>query len=216
VSVTRLLPVAAVLAALVAAGLVLFVLSHGPARVLCLALVTGVGYGVTAGLMKLVSLALRSGLLAVGESWAFYAVCLVGPLSFLLSQHTFGHGQAIAPALAVMTTVDPLVSAVVGIWGLGESADLGPTTAVFELAAVVSIVVGIAYLARRATGEPAGRREAGHRTIPAPIEVVPPMAEHPDVLGLRAPAEILGLPGPSGTVVLRERRNTEPYVTSRG
>lgn len=186
----RLLGVAAVLAVLVAAGLALFVLSHGPTRILGLALVTGVGYGVTAGLMKVVSVALRSGLAAVGENWAFYAVCVVGPLSFVLSQHTFGHGQVLAPALAVITTVDPLVSGVVGVLGLGESADLGPATAGFEFAAVVAIIAGIAYLARRATGDPGPRHVGRHRATSVAVRI-PAMQRHSEVIALRENADVV-------------------------
>jgi hypothetical protein len=131
-------------------GLVLSSLVSGPAKVLGLALATGVFYGLTAGLMKVVAGELREGIAAPFQHWTLYAVCVVGPIGFLLSQNTFQLGRMVSPALAVITTVDPLVGVAIGVWWLGESAMTGPVVLVGELLAAVVIVIGIAVLARRA------------------------------------------------------------------
>ena len=80
-------PLALVLAGVVAACFVVAVRTDGPGRVGALALATGVCYGVTAGLMKIVTAELRTGgpLLALTHA-PLYVVCVVGPLGFLLSQ----------------------------------------------------------------------------------------------------------------------------------
>jgi drug/metabolite transporter (DMT)-like permease len=131
------------------AGLAWSSLVTSPARVLGLALATGVFYGVTAGLMKLVAADLRTGWLTTFTHWSLYVVCVVGPIGFLLSQNTFQQGRLIAPALAVITTVDPLVGVVIGVWWMGESAAAGPSVLAGELIAAVAIVAGIAVLSWR-------------------------------------------------------------------
>ena len=133
------------------AGLVLSMTAvRGPARVLGLALATGVFYGLTAGLMKVVAGELRQGFTEPFGHWTLYAVCVIGPIGFLLSQNTFQQGTMVSPALAVITTVDPLVGVAIGVWWLGESAATGTGVLAGEVAAAVVIMLGIAVLARRA------------------------------------------------------------------
>ncbi|HEX4703205.1 MAG TPA: DMT family transporter, partial [Pseudonocardiaceae bacterium] len=141
---------ALVLALIAVAGLGLSVVARGPSRVLGLALATGVFYGLTAGLMKVVAGQLRQGPLVPFGHWTLYAVCVIGPIGFLLSQNTFQQGRLMSPALAVITTVDPLVGVAIGVWWLGESAATGPMVLFGELVAALVIVFGIAVLARRA------------------------------------------------------------------
>lgn len=132
------------------AGLVVSMTARGPARVLGLAGATGVFYGLTAGLMKVVAGELREGPSVPFEHWTLYAVCVVGPIGFLLSQNTFQQGTMVSPALAVITTVDPLVGVAIGVWWLGESAANGAGVLAGELVAALVIVLGIAILSRRA------------------------------------------------------------------
>jgi hypothetical protein len=157
---------AAALGVVAMGGLVLSWLITGPARVLGLALATGVFYGVTAGLMKVVAGELREGVAAPFQHWTLYAVCVVGPVGFLLSQNTFQQGRLVSPALAVITTVDPLVGVAIGVWWLGESAATGPVVLAGELVAAAVIVAGIAVLARR----------AGRLTTSTPLQPASPRA----------------------------------------
>ena len=76
-------------------------------------------------------------------------VCAIGPLGFLLSQQTFQRGKLMSPALAVITTVDPLVSAAIGVSWLGERIEYSSAVLAGETAAAVAIVGGIVLLARR-------------------------------------------------------------------
>jgi drug/metabolite transporter (DMT)-like permease len=146
-------PLALVLAGVVAACFVVAVRTDGPARVGALALATGVCYGVTAGLMKIVTAELRTGgPLSVLTHAPLYVVCVVGPLGFLLSQHTFQQGTLIAPALAVITVVDPLVGILIGLSWLGEHvSDTSSLDLAGEAVAGVVLVAGVVVLAHRGT-----------------------------------------------------------------
>jgi hypothetical protein len=124
----------------------------GPVQVAALAAATGVLYGLTAGLMKVVTSQFRSG----GPAEVFthpvlYVVCAVGPMGFLLSQNTFQHGTLIAPALAIITIVDPLVGVAIGVSWLGEQVNSSPAVLAGELIAVLVIIGSVALLAHRGT-----------------------------------------------------------------
>ena len=101
VEADRVLPLALALAVLMLLGLAVSSAVRGSVRVLGLALATGVMYGVTAGLIKIVAGQLRLGLTEPFTHWALYTVCVIGPIGFLLSQNTFQQGLAISPALAL-------------------------------------------------------------------------------------------------------------------
>jgi drug/metabolite transporter (DMT)-like permease len=148
------LPLAVILAAIVVGCVVLSSLPRvsPTAQVGALALATGICYGVTAGLMKVVTGQIRDGGLAeVFGHPAFYVVCVVGPIGFLLSQNTFQHGLLIAPALATITIVDPLVGIAIGVAWLGEKLDSSPPVLVGEAISAVVVIAGIAVLAHRGT-----------------------------------------------------------------
>ncbi|GAB2973358.1 DMT family transporter [Amycolatopsis acidiphila] len=151
-------PLAVVLGLVALLGLGLSTVLRGPGRVLGLALATGVFYGVTAGLMKVVAGQLRLGVTVPFAHWALYVVCVIGPIGFLLSQNTFQQGRMISPALAVITTSDPLVGVAIGIGWMGESAATGAGVLAGELVAAAVIVAGIAVLAHRSS----------HLVAPAP------------------------------------------------
>ncbi|WP_020658534.1 DMT family transporter [Amycolatopsis benzoatilytica] len=123
----------------------------GSLRVLGLAVATGVLYGLTAGLMKVVAGQFRSGVDEPFRHWTLYLVCVVGPLGFLLSQNTFQQGRFLTPALAVITALDPLVGVAIGLSWMGESADGRPLALAGEALAALVIVVGIAMLSTRAS-----------------------------------------------------------------
>jgi hypothetical protein len=139
-------------------------LARGQVRVAALALATGMIYGTTAGLIKLLTGVIRRG----GPSSIFshpelYVVCLIGPVGFLLSQRTFKEGVLIAPALAVISIVDPLVSVAIAVSWLGERVATEPSAVVGQAVGLMVLIAGIAALAQRAValrqngGAPAGR-----------------------------------------------------------
>lgn len=144
-----LLPLAITFGVLVVGCVVLAFRTNRSVRVLALALATGILYGVTAGLMKIVSGQFRLGLAVPFQHWALYTVCLIGPMGFLLSQNTFQQGKLITTAVAVITTVDPLVGIGIGVNWFGESVSTSPAALVGEIVAALMIIGGIIVLAHR-------------------------------------------------------------------
>ncbi|MDR7299977.1 DMT family transporter [Haloactinomyces albus] len=135
----------------------------GEIRVIALALGTGVLYGITAALMKVVTGQIRMG--GIGEPfqhWVLYVVCVIGPFGFLLNQNAFQQGKLVSLVLAVITTVDPLVGVAIGIFWFGEHTVSTPAVLTGEALAGVAIIGGIAMLAHR--GE--YLRQEAERTTP--------------------------------------------------
>ncbi len=143
------LPLAIALAALVAACLVYAAVVTHPSRVLALALATGVLYGVTAGMMKVVVGQLRLGVDEPFRHVTLYVVCVIGPMGFLLSQNTFQQGRLVSPAVAVITSVDPVIAVLIGVGWLGERLDTSPAALAGECAAAVVVIAGIAFITLR-------------------------------------------------------------------
>lgn len=157
------LPLAVILAIVFGACLLAATRFPGEVRVISLALATGVLYGVTAALMKVVAEQVRAGGIAEPfQHWVLYSVCVIGPCGFLLSQNTFQQGKLISPALAMITTVDPLVGVAIGVSWFGENMVSSPIVLAGEAVAGVAIVGGIALLTHR--GEHL-RRETEQRDV---------------------------------------------------
>ena len=147
-----LLPLATALGLSVLLCLAIAARFSSAVAVAALAAATGVLYGVTAGLMKVVTGQFRSGgLFEPFTHPVLYVVCAVGPLGFLLSQNTFQRGTLIAPALAIITIVDPLVGVAIGVGWLGERINTSPPALVGEVISVLVLVGSVALLAQRGT-----------------------------------------------------------------
>jgi drug/metabolite transporter (DMT)-like permease len=147
-----LLPLAITLAVLVVGCLAVAARFSGAVHVAALAAATGVLYGLTAGLMKVVTSQFRSG--GFVEPFGhpvLYVVCAVGPMGFLLSQNTFQQGTLIAPALAIITIVDPLVGVAIGVSWLGEQVNSSPAVLTGQVLAAIVLIGSIALLAHRGT-----------------------------------------------------------------
>jgi drug/metabolite transporter (DMT)-like permease len=136
--------------AVVAVGCLIYasVVTH-PSRVLALALTTGILYGVTAGLMKVVTGQLRIGLDEPFRHPVLYVVCIIGPIGFLLSQNTFQQGRLVSPAVAVITSADPVVGVLVGVSWLGERIDTSPAHLAGAAIGAAVVVAGIALISAR-------------------------------------------------------------------
>jgi hypothetical protein len=147
-----LLPLAITLAVLVVGCLAVAARFSGAVHVAALAAATGVLYGLTAGLMKVVTSLVRSGgFVELFGHPVLYVVCVVGPMGFLLSQNTFQQGTLIAPALAIITIVDPLVGVAIGVSWLGEQINSSPAVLTGQMIAAVVLIGSIALLAHRGT-----------------------------------------------------------------
>lgn len=124
----------------------------GPAalRPLWLALSCGTAFGVNALLLKIVPATLPAGFADPLRQWPLYLVVIVTPVGFLLNQNAFQAGTLIAPALAVITTADPLVSMAAGAAFLHEKIAATPMELATEGLALAVTIAGVVVLAQRA------------------------------------------------------------------
>lgn len=149
-SLVSMVPLVIALGVVVAGCLMASSRGHGLVPALAMALATGVLYGVTACFIKVVAAEFSKTPTAPLHGWALYALCVVGPVGFLLSQNAFQASPAASPILAVLTTVDPVVAIVVGRLWLGEEVHLGLLELTGQVGALAVMTAGIALLAQRA------------------------------------------------------------------
>src|SRR5699024_742461 len=121
----------------------------GPVRALSLATATGVFYGVTAGLTKLAVGDLSDGPVTMLTNWPIYLVAACGPLGFVLNQNAFRVGEALAPTLAVIIGLQPLVSIGIGVVWLEEQVRGTPFAILGEFLAFGVLLTGVVVLSRR-------------------------------------------------------------------
>jgi len=186
------LPLAAGLAAVLAGCLAAARWGPRAVRPLWLAAGCGAAFGVNALLLKIVPGTLPAGFADPLRQWPLYLMVIVTPVAFLLNQNAFQAGALIAPALALITTADPLVSVVVGAACLHEKIAAAPLDLAAEGLFLAVTIGGVIALAQRAPqlaqaldqpgtaapGRAAGdrpRAAAGHlaRARIAPLAVTP-------------------------------------------
>jgi drug/metabolite transporter (DMT)-like permease len=167
VSFTTFLPLALVLAAAVAACLAAAHWGPRQVRPLWLALACGLDFGVNAFLLKLVPVTLAEGFSDPLKQWPLYAIVITAPSGFLLNQNAFQAGTLISPVLAIITTVDPLVSIGVAYAWLGETIDSSPLALAGEIISLAVMTLGVFALARRTPHVMSTRPEPSLATGPA-------------------------------------------------
>jgi drug/metabolite transporter (DMT)-like permease len=150
VSLLAVLPLAAGLAAVLVICLAGLRWAPRDLRPLMLALATGVDFGVTAFLLKLLPQSLAHGFSHPAHLWPLFAVIITGPLGFLLSQNAFQADILISPVLAVITTTDPLVSIGIAHLWLNERLSSSAPAIAGEVISIAVMGGGIAALSRRA------------------------------------------------------------------
>jgi drug/metabolite transporter (DMT)-like permease len=143
------LPLVAGLAAVLAGCLAAARWGPAPLRPLWLALGCGADFGVNALLLKIVPATLPAGFADPLRQWPLYLMVIVTPVGFLLNQNAFQAGTLIAPALAVITTADPLVSMAAGAAFLHEKIAAAPPELAIEGLALAVTITGIIALAQR-------------------------------------------------------------------
>lgn len=159
-----LVPLAIGLGVIVLGCLAVAARCSGAVQVAALAAATGVLYGLTAGLMKVVTGQFRAnGFIEPFEHPLLYVVCAVGPMGFLLSQNTFQQGTLIAPALAIITIVDPLVGVAIGVSWLGEQVDSSPAVLAGQVISAVVLIGSVVLLTYRSTRLRQQNEQATHR-----------------------------------------------------
>lgn len=149
VRLASLLPLAIAIAVVLAVCLGMAARFGGQVRALCLAMASGILYGVTAGLAKLVLDSFSRGFSTPFTDWPLYVLIIVGLVGFLLNQNAFQSARTLAPVLAVITILDPVVAVAVGIVWLDERLESTPLAIAGELLAMMVMALGVVVLARR-------------------------------------------------------------------
>jgi drug/metabolite transporter (DMT)-like permease len=118
-------------------------------RPLALALATGICYGVSAFLVKLVTADFHHGLSGLLTDWPIYALAIVGPVGFLLNQDAFqSSGTLIAPVLSIITVCDPIISIALAALWLDERLTSTPAGIAGQVISLIVMTVGIVVIAR--------------------------------------------------------------------
>jgi hypothetical protein len=127
----------------------------GPARQAALiGVAVGILYTAVAALLKtLTDIAVASPLHLL-QSWQLYTVLALGGAGLVLNQLAFQAGP-LSASLPATTTVDPLLSIVVGIAVFDESVSVGPATVIAGAALLGAIGLAVIKLAR-ASAPPGG------------------------------------------------------------
>jgi hypothetical protein len=106
----------------------------------------GLGFAGTAGALKQVTVELNGGLALVFTSWPVYALALAGATGMLLTELAFKAGP-LSASLPAMSTVDTVVSLVIGVAVFDEPFRLNALALFGEVTGLVVVVVGLAGLA---------------------------------------------------------------------
>ncbi len=120
----------------------------------------GIVFGLVAGAIKAATEAWSAG--EVLSSWPAYAVCVLGPLGFLLNQRAYNRTR-LPDYLPMLNMVNPLMSLAFGVAVYAERPNGDASSVVAEVVGLGAVLLGIFFLAR--TDEPASAtapREVDH------------------------------------------------------
>jgi len=140
----RWLVAAAIMVPMLAACLLWGRRAHGATRASLLAIGVGLLGGVLGVLAKTVVSDLGHGVLAAATSWTLYALIVVGLSGTYLQQLSFQAG-ALHTSLPIITVLEPVVAAVMGLTMFHEQLQVAGLRMVLLAAAVV--LMGIATVA---------------------------------------------------------------------
>ena len=157
----------AVFVALVVAGRAFATRVTSTTRAVTLGALTGLGFGLSDALIKVISDVVRaqgtSGLLSHWSLWVWF---VVSPTAFLLQQSAL-HAGHLGAALPATASVQPVIAAMLGVIMLDEQVRGGWAVPV-ELVLVVVILTGVSLLARSPIIDPDAASEPDGVPQPAP------------------------------------------------
>jgi hypothetical protein len=110
---------------------------------------TGALWGTTAALAKLVLAQLAVGWTEPLVHWPWYGLLIAAPLGFVLSQRALQLSPLLAPVNAVISVLDPLVAASIGVLVLGERVALDPSSVMVQIVAAIAVLTGVGIVANR-------------------------------------------------------------------
>jgi len=136
----------------VGAGVITLLLVRAPRRpgsirATYLGTACGVLFGINAALTKAVGHLMTQGVAHALTSWEPYVLVGLAGFGFLLAQSAFQAGP-LAASLPMLTIVDPVVAAAIGVLAFGEEIASNATALIAEASAVAAMVVGVFSLAR--------------------------------------------------------------------
>jgi drug/metabolite transporter (DMT)-like permease len=132
----------------------------------------GLAFAVAAGLLKETTIVLSHGVGVLLTTWPFYALVAVGGVGLLLSQLAYQAGP-LRVSLPAITTVNPIVSLVIGVAVFDERFRSGLPYLLGEVLGLMLIAVAAVGLARSGPGDvrasvAAGDGAAGEACAAAP------------------------------------------------
>jgi len=132
----------------------------GQVRSLALALGGGLLYGTSATIAKVATgIFLDGGIVALLLSWPLYAMAVLGPGGFLMTQHAYRAHRYLAPAQAVITLTDPLISVTLGIVWLHERLRSSPLELAGQVLGLITVAAGVWLLAHHSASEAGANAE---------------------------------------------------------
>jgi hypothetical protein len=149
VAPTILLPLGVGIAGTIALCLIAWRVSPRRFLPLATAFACGAIFGVTAFLLKEITLTIGRGFNPPTQQWPLYAFIVAEPIGFLLNQNAFQESSLIAPVLAIRTVTDPLVAIGIGLVWLNEQIATSPAAIAAEVAGLIIMSVGVLALAYR-------------------------------------------------------------------
>jgi drug/metabolite transporter (DMT)-like permease len=108
----------------------------------------GIGFGLTAALLKQATTAASVSLATLARDWSPYAVAVIGALTIAITQLAYRAGP-LAASLPALTISDPVAAVALGILALGERLDDRPAPLALAATALAVMIAAAAALARR-------------------------------------------------------------------
>lgn len=116
-----------------------------PCAGLLMGTAAGIVFGLVAGAIKAATEAWSAG--EVLSSWPAYAVCVLGPLGFLLNQRAYNRTR-LPDYLPMLNMVNPLVSLAFGVVVYAERPPGDAASVLAEVVGLGAVLLGIFFLAR--------------------------------------------------------------------
>ena len=104
-----------------------------------------ISFAMTAAFTKSTTTLFSHGVVQVFTHWEPYAIAVGGLVGLVLTQNSF-HAGPIAASQATLTTVDPIVSIIIGVGLFGDVLRGGPASLALEALALVVMSVGLVVL----------------------------------------------------------------------
>jgi len=139
--------------------------STGNRAAATLGVAAGLAFAATAGLLKAAMDTLNRGLGPLLATWPLYALVVVGAVGLLLNQLAY-QAAPLRFSLPAITTIDPIVSLIIGVAVFDEKFRNGPPYLLGETIGLALVIAGAVGLARSDPDSPQPQtRSSFERTV---------------------------------------------------